>query len=154
MKKLLIAGMLGFLATSASAGVLGIFSAKSVEYVKARISETRGGYTMSFDGTSGGSLYLPLRWTKGPRVLEMGAGYHLQEGGNDKPFLYAGADVKALYRATIKKWLNLGEYIEGPDLPSVYLSTWVNSYQGGTWVVGSETGVQASVELLSFGEGG
>ena len=121
-----------------------------VEYLAERAKEARVGHTVSFDGTNGGSAYLPIRWIKDTRLLESGIGYHHQEAGEKKLFLYAGTDMQSLYRATIKKWFNLEKKLDGPPLFPVYFSTWVNSYQGKPWVIGREMGVQSSVNLVRF----
>lgn len=124
---------------------------RAVKYIKDRAKETRVGYTVSFDGTQGGSVYLPIRWTKkGPRLIEGGIGYHHQEAGTQKVFLYGGTDLQVLYRQTVKKWFDLGSTLDGPPLFPIYISTWVNAYTGKTWVIGAETGIQGSVELLKF----
>ena len=121
-----------------------------IGYVADRAKEARVGYTISFDGTSGGSAFVPLRWVKETHLLEAGVGYHHQEGGKQKVFAYAGTDLRSLYRATVKKWFDLGEKLDGPPSFPVHFSTWANSYTGSKWVIGQEVGVQSTIDLMRF----
>src|SRR3990167_94358 len=101
----LLVGLLLASASSARAGAFDLLSPKAVEYIKGRASEVRAGYSLSFDKTHGGAAYLPLRWSPA-RVLEGGIGYHHQESGVGGAFVFAGADLQAVYRKTLKAWLN------------------------------------------------
>lgn len=137
--KMMLMMLMFMIPMTASSALPDLFSDGAKKYMKDRASETRVGYTISFNSTSGGATYLPLRHTK-DRFFEGGVGYHHQEQGVKNAFLFAGVDLMKL----------IDKIFDGPPLPPVYVHTWCNLYQGKTWIVGQEVGVMASMDLFKF----
>ncbi len=156
MRSLLIAGLM-FMAGGADAGVLDLFSSKAVSYVKDRAQETKLAYTYNFDYTNGMALYLPVLpelnsnkwdWLQG----ELGLGYHLQEGGQDSPFMNLGFNMIPIADKVLSS-MPLLEIRRIPLPENIWVTIYANLYTGRTpWVIGRDMGATITAEIFSFGK--
>ena len=154
MRSLLIAGLM-FVAGTANAGVLDLFSSKAVQYVKDRAQETKLAYTYNFKQTHGTALYLPVlpdldmaSWLQG----ELGLGYHLEEGGKDSPFVNLGFNMVPIADKVLS-WTPLLRIRRIPLPENIWVTIYANLYTGRTpWVIGHDMGATITAEIFSFGK--